>query len=311
MEDVKIKEHSWRKAEIRTLDGVEDHESISNGPSINQLPTGKAQKKNGLMLDISTGNGGYLIAGSQKKYIPIGIEKSFEQAKKALFNIRVQKVNGYVVVAEHEHLPFQDNLFDFVWSSEIIPFNSHESLLNFREELHRTMAKSGKFKLAFSSYENVFRTSFSNVGTQMRSCFGNIALMENFRKARGIKKLSAGFSSAVSFISRLVPALKKISDSIYISGQKIKGPHNLRISLFLKHHWLKQNLNVVYLLQCPITGGPVYLSKDSEFVISDMARVKYPVIDEIPVMLKRAAIPTSKNQEPKIQEPKQEEKISN
>jgi len=48
---------------------------------------------------------------------------------------------------------------------------------------------------------------------------------------------------------------------------------------------------VVYLLQCPISGGPVYLSKDAHFVISDKANVKYPVINEIPIMLEKAAIP--------------------
>ena len=44
-------------------------------------------------------------------------------------------------------------------------------------------------------------------------------------------------------------------------------------------------------MQCPISGGAVYLSKDSHYVISDNAGVKYPVINEIPVMLKTAAVP--------------------
>jgi uncharacterized protein YbaR (Trm112 family) len=94
----------------------------------------------------------------------------------------------------------------------------------------------------------------------------------------------------MDYLSRMIPALNNFANSVYINAIKNAGTPNFRIHHFLKHHWLKQNLNVVYLLQCPISGGPVYLSKDSNYVISDLAKVKYPVINEIPVMLKKAAV---------------------
>src|SRR5688572_210834 len=81
------------------INGVESSENEhANQPFFFQLPVGKAEKKNGLMLDLQSGQGNWLVAGSKKKYIPIGLEGSLEKARVALQSIREHNVNGYVVV---------------------------------------------------------------------------------------------------------------------------------------------------------------------------------------------------------------------
>jgi uncharacterized protein YbaR (Trm112 family)/ubiquinone/menaquinone biosynthesis C-methylase UbiE len=285
------------------------------------LPVDHPYKKNSLMLEIGSTHGEWLIAGAKKKYIPIGIAVNLDNAKNAMIQLRQHKSPGYVIVGEISGLSFQDNIFDLAWSANVFRPANLQELTTFSEQLHRIMAKSGKLKLPFQQkrlngsanqhivslngkpkandeldqtsireYEQIFRNHFPNASSKVHGCFGVTAYKENFIRARASRKPKVGSVLMIEYISRVFPALKRLSDSLFITGQKIAGPQNIRISHFLRHHWLRQNLNVVYLLQCPISGGPVYLSKDAQFVISDKANVKYPVINEIPIMLKKAAI---------------------
>ncbi len=45
------------------------------------------------------------------------------------------------------------------------------------------------------------------------------------------------------------------------------------------------------LLRCPISGGPLRLSDDGQWLISEQGRVRYPIIDEIPHLVAEAAEP--------------------
>jgi uncharacterized protein YbaR (Trm112 family) len=243
------------------------------------------------MLDLDSRDGKWLIAGAKKKYIPIGISGNLESATLSLANIRKDKTPGYVVVADINAIPFQCDLFDLMWSFS--PCNaSQDSLHTFAETVSKVLAKSGILKIAFDkkNQSEYFRKHLAHVHRSVHTCFGQIALKENLQKPGAGNKFTAFGSIAMDYLSRMIPALNNFANSVYINAIKNAGTPNFRIHHFLKHHWLKQNLNVVYLLQCPISGGPVYLSKDSNYVISDLATVKYPVINEIPVMLKKAAV---------------------
>ena len=320
MDKVNSKNDRWKLMAIKG--GVDDNttDDVFDANCYELLPADKPYKKNSLLLEIGTKSGEWLIAGAKKKYIPIGVGTTMENAKSALMRLRQQKVNGYVVVSDITNLPFQDNLFDLAWSGNVFRPANLKELQFFSEQLHRVLAKSGKIKLPFQlkkptngspaidlihvsngtspldndglkEFENVFKKHFLNASSRVHSCFGVTAFKENFKKATVSRKPKVGSVLAIEYLSRFVPLLKNFSDSLFITAQKIAGPQNIRITHFLRHHWLKQNLNVVYLLQCPISGGPVYLSKDAHFVISDKANVKYPVINEIPIMLEKAAIP--------------------
>ena len=295
----------------RAINGIRisDHDETDAFQGIdNSLP--KSAKKNGLMLDLAPASGRWLIEASRKKYIPVGVSKSIDEAGSALRNMRKQHVNGYVVVSGKYELPFQADLFDLIWSHGQCSFSHAEELTSFVSIGHKVLAKSGRIKIAVSSdrdriakdeslesdlsldkIEKIFHEHFSNVSTYIQTCFGTTPTKTKWKRSSLAEKPRVALAMAVSYLSKFFSSLNVFANSCFISSQKIKGPQNIRIAHFLRHHWLKENLNIVYLLQCPISGGPVYLSKDSKFVISDKAGVKYPVIEEIPIMLRRAAIP--------------------
>jgi hypothetical protein len=45
------------------------------------------------------------------------------------------------------------------------------------------------------------------------------------------------------------------------------------------------------LLRCPISRGPLRLSDDGRWLISDEAHVRYPIVDDIPQLVAEAAEP--------------------
>ena len=145
-------------------------------------------------------------------------------------------------------------------------------------------------------YVNIFKKQFDKVKISVHSFLGIGVLPEDLKYVSAKNKALVALSLISTFFARIIPGLKYLSDSIYVKTEKTAGPQNMRINHFLQHHWLKDNLNVVYLLQCPISGGSVYLSKDAQFVISDKAGVKYPIKDSIPIMLKNEAIPLKKEE---------------
>ena len=297
----------------RSVNGfvVSDHNGVEEPDGIGHLLP-KSAKKNGLMLDLEPEGGRWLLEGTTKKYIPIGIAKNIEHARLVLKNLRTHGVNGYIVVSNKHDLPFQSDLFDLIWSYELCSFKGPAELSTFTETAHNILAKSGRIKIAVSSsrhidadldatqyncsrneYEATFAAYFSNVWSYARTCFNTLPAKSRLKHVSLLEKPKVALAMAISFLSKYFTVFSKFSDTNFIESRKIKGPQNLRIAHFLRHHWLKENLNVVYLLQCPISGGPVYLSKDSKFVISDNAGVKYPVIDEVPVMLANVAVPMS------------------
>src|SRR5882762_3164591 len=71
---------------------------------------------NKLMLDIGCGWGRWLAAGDNKGYIPIGIDLRLEFCRTARNVLKDMGRNGYTVVADLENLPFQNNMFDLIWS---------------------------------------------------------------------------------------------------------------------------------------------------------------------------------------------------
>jgi len=272
---------------------IDEESSAEDQPAyIPELPAPKSKKKNGLMLELDASNGQWLIAASAKKYIPVGVANNLESGRSAYTQIRAHKAPGYVVVADEHELPFQHDLFDLVWRFSPYEASEKNCIDIFAETTSRVMAKSGILKIALEkkSHGQTFSKHLANVHTTIRSCFGTLALKKNGQgngTPTNIKKIT---TTTLAKLSKHIPILNRFSDSIFINARKEKGSPNFRIHHFLKHHWLRENLNIVYLLQCPISGGPVYLSKDANYVISDLGKVKFPVVNDVPIMLRTAAI---------------------
>ena len=45
------------------------------------------------------------------------------------------------------------------------------------------------------------------------------------------------------------------------------------------------NTNLTRLLVCPISGGTLYYDKKENFLISKVAKIKFPVRDGVPILL--------------------------
>src|SRR5690606_20076247 len=77
-------------------------------------------KQNGLFLDIGCGWGRWLVAGSNKGYIPIGIDLRLEFCETSKRVLSDLNKTGYTVVADLENIPFKENIFSLVWSFSVI-----------------------------------------------------------------------------------------------------------------------------------------------------------------------------------------------
>jgi len=210
MEKVNSKNNRWKLMAIKG--GIDENttDDVFDDNYYKLLPADKPYKKNSLLLEIGTRTGEWLIAAAKKKYISVGASTNLENARRALNQLRKQKVNGYVVVSDVTNLPFQDDLFDLMWSANIFRPANLKELELFSGQLHRILAKSGKIKLPFlvkkpinndhaasidflhvsngknylddftlEEFENVFKKYFQNASSRVHVCFEVTANIEN------------------------------------------------------------------------------------------------------------------------------------
>lgn len=291
-----------------------------------ELPVKKVE--NGLMLDIGTGWGRWLVAGAAKGYIPVGIDLRLEFCQTARQTLQAAGSNGYTLVADLKEIPFKENLFDLVWSFSVIQHTHKERLLNCLKHIQRVLVPGGFTKMEFPNkngfrnrrgpvkqfasraddydswvvryytpeeYRNVFNDVFGNFNYANHSFLGIGVLKEDIKYVSLKNKLLCGISLAGSLLTRIIPSLTRIADSIYIEAVKKQGGLiNNGLQEFLKAHAQNpaDNLNIVHLLQCPVSGKPIILSEDKGFVITTDGMFKYPVIDSIPVLIRSEIIST-------------------
>ena len=289
-----------------------------------ELPVNKVET--GLMLDIGTGWGRWLVAGAAKGYIPVGIDLRLEFCQTARQTLQAAGKNGYTVVADLKEIPFKENLFDLVWSFSVIQHTHKDRVLNCLAHIQRILAPGGFTKLEFPNkngfrnkrgpvkqfaakaddynswvvryytpddYKNIFNGIFGNFKYTNHSFLGIGVLKEDLKYVSAKNKLLCGISLAGSLLTKVITPLKKLADSIYIEATKQQvNLINDSLQDFYKAHAQNpaDNLNIVYLLQCPVSGKSLTLSEDKSFVITSDGMIKYPVIDGIPILIRSEII---------------------
>lgn len=282
----------------------------------------------GLMLDIGTGWGRWLVAGAEKGYIPIGIDLRLEFCQSARQTLQAAGKSGYSVVADLKEIPFKENLFDLVWSFSVIQHTHKERLLNCLLHIQRILVPGGFTKLEFPNkngfrnqrgpvkqfsdkaddynswvvryytpeeYKNIFTGIFGNFKYANHSFLGIGVLKEDLKYVSNKNKLLCSISLAASALTNVVSHLKRISDSIYIESYKQNGgSKNNCIEAFHKAHLQNpaDNLNIVHLLQCPVSRKSLILTEDKNFVVTSDGLIKYPVINDIPILIRSEIIST-------------------
>jgi len=290
-----------------------------------ELPV-KSIQKQALMLDIGNGWGRWLVAGGKKGYIPIGIDLRLAYCKIARKTMRHFNTNGYTVVADLENIPFKDNLFELIWSFSVIQHTHEKRMKNCLQHAERLLSESGHVMLEFPNkngirnrffslshteekkynswcvryysiqeYKNIISSLFSGFSFSNHSFLGIGVLKEDLKYVPFPDKILCAVSLLLSGFTKFIPGLKYWSDSIYINAAK-KNHQPVNNSKSIEDFWKLhltypgRNLNVIPLLRCPAYGDELTLSECGTKLISGNNRIYYPIIDEIPVLIKSEAL---------------------
>lgn len=291
------------------------------------LPVPKVES--GLMLDIGNGWGRWLVAGADKGYIPIGIDIRLEFCETALHTLRAQGKNGYSLVADLKNIPFKPGVFDLVWSFSVIQHTHKERLISCLTHVNRILKNNGFTLLEFpnkkgiknrfgnvketesekddynswcvryytiAEYKEIFKKIFGNFRYKNHSLIGIGILPDDLKYVSFKNKILSAISLAGSFFTKIIPPLKNISDSIYIKALKNNTAEveaTTALDLFNAAHKAnpEDNLNLIHILTCPVSGGELTLSDDRKTIISVKAGLTYPVVNNIPILIESEASP--------------------
>ena len=59
----------------------------------------------------------------------------------------------------------------------------------------------------------------------------------------------------------------------------------LKVDMSNKQKKIEFNTSLTRLLVCPISGGALYYDKNKNYLISKVAKIKFPVRDGVPILL--------------------------
>jgi uncharacterized protein YbaR (Trm112 family) len=91
-------------------------------------------------------------------------------------------------------------------------------------------------------------------------------------------------SIGLTALSRWLPPMRRLADSVYVSGVKAQNGRPVAPSVEIRESAQPSNLDVVPLLRCPVTGSELSFDPKRARLIS-RSGVRYPVRDDIPILL--------------------------
>jgi ubiquinone/menaquinone biosynthesis C-methylase UbiE/uncharacterized protein YbaR (Trm112 family) len=323
MSKINIGDNEIVPQQIASTNGLHYVELVNNikyYPRYN-LPVPRA-RKNEIMLDIGAGWGRWLVAGADKGYIPVGIDFNLGFCQAVQKTLVAHRKRGYIICSDLQDLPFQDNVFDLVWSFSVLQHVHQKKLISSLQHMNRILAPGGFTWLEFPNkyglrnrigpamaqnddnfdsmqvryysieeYRKMFLDVFKNFRFKSHSFFGIGVLPEDLKYVSWKKKPLVAISLFFSGLSKLIPGMKNWSDSIYLISKKKNQDQQIDYRApFLKAHSQNDNLSIVHLLRCPFTGGSITITNDRKYLLSEKAGKKFPIIDDIPVLLKHKAI---------------------
>jgi hypothetical protein len=288
-----------------------------------EMPVEKV--KQGIMLDIGNGWGRWLVAGANKGYIPVGIDIRLEFCQAARQTLKDLGKSGYSVVADLQNLPFKDGVFDLVWSFSVIQHTHRSRMEKCLAHVNRILKNTGYTFMEFpnragirnrfgpvkhsskgaedinswdvryysvAQYRELFLKYFGNFRYRNHSFIGIGVLREDLKYVSFKNKLLCLVSLAGSLLTRIIPGLKSISDSIYVKASRNpSGDHaaenTASVEKFLAAHRKNpaDNLNLVHILRCPVSGGSLEVNADGSGLVSASAGLVFPVRNGIPILI--------------------------
>jgi SAM-dependent methyltransferase len=209
-----------------------------------RLPHGEGRT----LLDIGSSWGRWSIAAARKGWKVVGVDPSLGAlvaAKRILerFNVDID-----YICADSRYLPFADGVFDQIYSYSVIQHFSREDALATIAEIGRTLSTGGKALVQMPnivgvrSLYNLLRRGFSEgVGFDVRywripalietfegkvgpasisvHCYFGLGLeVSDASLMRPHTKLLLALSERLRRCSEVIPALKYMADSVYVSS---------------------------------------------------------------------------------------------
>jgi SAM-dependent methyltransferase/uncharacterized protein YbaR (Trm112 family) len=211
-----------------------------------RLPAGNGRR----MLDIGCNWGRWCMAAARKGYRPVGIDPSLGAIMAARRVARQLNVEAFFVVGDARFLPFKSGVFDQVFSYSVIQHFS-------REDAARTIAQAGRvlkeggaslvqmptkigvrclyhqakrgfregtgFEVRYWTIPALYSLFASKIGNSRFSvdCFFGIGLQKSDQGLMppGLR-MAVSASETLRAISRAVPPLVWLADSVYVSSVK-------------------------------------------------------------------------------------------
>ncbi len=256
-----------------------------------------AVQQNNLLLDIGVGWGRWMVAAAEKGYVPVGIDIKLESCEAALTVLKDLGHTGYTVVADLQAIPFQDNVFEQVWSFSVIQHTHRRRALNCLKEIHRILQPNQSCKLEFplkhgfwnkrvianrtdKNEENDFdswcvryydlkeleswcNTIFGNFNFSNHCYFGIGILPLDLYYVKWYYKPIVATSLLLNATSKIVSPLKYVSDSVYIEAKKQASNGANSATTLLTTEWKKDVLQKDWnnLAIVPLLKCPVSGSK--------------------------------------------------
>jgi uncharacterized protein YbaR (Trm112 family)/SAM-dependent methyltransferase len=285
------------------------------------LPVPCTRKENALMLEVGPGWGRWLVSGAKKGYIPIGVDMRLSHTQSVMQTMKDYGLNAYMVISDLSSLPFKPGVFDFVWSFSAIQHAHRDKAISCLQHINRVLSSDGFTKLEFpnlngihnrfgpvqsqakewdnkesmcvryyslSDYKQQFNEVFGNCTASIHSLLGIGVLPEDIKHVTWKRKPLVAASLLLTALARLVPGTASIADSLYLTAHRktpVTPPYGAMGRFLTKHREGYNNLSIVELMQCPYTGSELKISPDRKYLISESAGLKFPVMDNTPVML--------------------------
>ncbi|HET6267508.1 MAG TPA: methyltransferase domain-containing protein [Acidobacteriota bacterium] len=264
-----------------------------------------------LLLDIGCGWGRWMVSAAKSGFLPIGLDIKLEAVQAARRVLTDYGYESYFVVSDFMNLPFRSCAFDYVFSYSALQHSHRTKTQACIQEINRILKSSGHAMLQFPlaqgianrlrglpkqtkeaddpdswvvryytlpELENTFESIFGAFDYQP-DCYLGIGVQGSDLDVLPWKyKPVVIGSELLKFISKLIPPVGRIADSVFVSTQKSAKCEPERIQI-------KNQSDFLSLLRCPLTGSELSFDSSRKELVSQDAGIAFPVVDGIPVLI--------------------------
>jgi uncharacterized protein YbaR (Trm112 family) len=281
-------------------------------------PFGAVPLGSQISLDVGCGWGRWMVSAAQAGYLPVGMDVQVGRLAAAKRLLKQYGLHGYVVAADLRSLPFRDDLFDSAFSYSTLQHANRQKCLQCIREISRVLRPGGSCCLEFpithglanwryqlrrveddpeswdvryysrKALRQLFSDIYEHVSVEP-DCFLGIGVRaEDLDLLPWKYKAVVITSEGLKAIAKMLPLIEWFSDSVFVRGRKpISG--RVEPAAHSSPFGPEHNLWILPWLVCPATNRPLRYEKRTHTLISDAAASRYPIEEDIPILLEERA----------------------